>query len=138
VVTDGFTGNVALKTMEGTAKVLGELIKRALKSSVASAVGGLLARRALGEMKRKVDWREIGGAPLVGVEGVGFVTHGSSDALAIENAVHRVRAAADAHATEEIARAAAQAEALLAAAAQAAGNGAGDHARARTSTAPEA
>jgi phosphate acyltransferase len=113
IVTDGFTGNVALKTMEGTAKVVGELIKQALKSSPPAAVGGLLAKRALNAMKKKIDWREIGGAPLVGVDGVGFITHGRSDALAIENAVRRVRAAADAHATDEIAQAAARAEALL-------------------------
>jgi glycerol-3-phosphate acyltransferase PlsX len=100
--------------MEGTAKVVGELLKGALRSSPIALLGGLLARRALGALKRQVDWREIGGAPLLGVAGVGFITHGRSDAFAIQNAVHRVRAAADAHATEEIARAAAQAEALLA------------------------
>ncbi len=114
IVTDGFTGNVALKTMEGTAKVVGELLKHALRSTPASAIGGLLAKKALGEMKKKVDWREIGGAPLVGVAGVGFITHGRSDALAIRNAVRRVRAAADARATDEIASAAERAEALLA------------------------
>ena len=117
IVTDGFTGNVALKTMEGTARVIGELLKQTLRSSAVSALGGLLARGALDGLKRKVDWRQIGGAPLVGVDGVGFITHGSSDALAIANAVARVRAAADAHATAEIAVAAARAEALLAAAA---------------------
>ncbi|WP_371869299.1 phosphate acyltransferase PlsX [Anaeromyxobacter diazotrophicus] len=136
VVTDGFTGNVALKTMEGTAKVIGELIKGALRSTPVAMLGGLLAKRALGAMKRKVDWREIGGAPLIGVDGVGFITHGSSDALAIQNAVRRVQAAADAHATDEIARAAGQAEALLAAAAaQAAG---GTHQQGRPGAAPEA
>jgi phosphate acyltransferase len=119
IVTDGFTGNVALKTMEGTAKVVGELLKGALRSTPFAMLGGLLAKRALGAMKRKLDWREIGGAPLIGVAGVGFITHGRSDALAIQNAVRRVRAAADAHATEEIAAAAGQAEALLAAAAPA-------------------
>jgi len=117
IVTDGFTGNVALKTMEGTAKVVGEFIKRALRSNPLAMLGGLLAKRALGAMKRKIDWREIGGAPLIGVAGVGFITHGRSDALATQNAVRRVRAAADAHATDEIAAAASQAEALLAAAA---------------------
>jgi glycerol-3-phosphate acyltransferase PlsX len=114
IVTDGFTGNVALKTMEGTAKVVGDLMKRALKSSAPAALGGLLAKSALTAMKKKIDWREIGGAPLVGVAGVGFITHGRSDALAIENALRRVRAAADAHATDEIAAAAALAEPLLA------------------------
>jgi phosphate acyltransferase len=133
IVTDGFTGNVALKTMEGTAKVVGELIKGALKSSPASAVGGLLAKRALGKMKQKIDWREIGGAPLVGVAGVGFITHGSSDALAIRNAVRRVRAAADAHATDEMARAAGQAEGLLAAASHGVG-GKTRHGQAHTAT----
>jgi glycerol-3-phosphate acyltransferase PlsX len=114
IVTDGFTGNVALKTMEGTAKVIGDLLKRTLRSTLVSQLGGLLARSALTAMKRKVDWREIGGAPLVGVDGVGFITHGRSDALAIANAVARVRATADAHATSEIATAAARAESLLA------------------------
>jgi glycerol-3-phosphate acyltransferase PlsX len=116
IVTDGFTGNVALKSMEGTARVMGELLKSSLRSTLVSKLGGLLAKRSLQAMKKKVDWREIGGAPLVGVDGVGFITHGRSDALAIANAVARVRAAADAHATDEIARAAALAPALLAAA----------------------
>jgi glycerol-3-phosphate acyltransferase PlsX len=115
IVTDGFTGNVALKTMEGTAKVIGDLLKRSLRSSTASKVGALLAKSAFAAMKRKVDWREIGGAPLVGVRGVGFVTHGSSDAHAIENAVRRVESAARAHFTGEIAQAVAPAGALLAA-----------------------
>ncbi|HTP30167.1 MAG TPA: phosphate acyltransferase PlsX, partial [Anaeromyxobacteraceae bacterium] len=114
IVTDGFTGNVALKAMEGTARVVGEMMKGALKSTLFSSLGGLLARRALRKMNKRLDWREIGGAPLVGVEGVGFITHGRSDALAILNAVRRARAAADAHATEEMARAAQRAELLLA------------------------
>ncbi len=117
IVTDGFTGNIALKTMEGTAKVVGDFIKRALKSTPLAMMGGLLAKGALGEMKKKIDWREIGGAPLVGVDGVGFITHGRSDALAMANAVRRVRAASDAHATEEIGVAAGRGEGLLAAAA---------------------
>ncbi len=113
IVTDGFTGNVALKTMEGTAKVIGDLLRRTLRSTPAAAMGGLLARRALRRMKRSIDWREIGGAPLVGVAGVAFVTHGRSDALAIRNAVTRARAAADADAMDEMTRAAGRAEALL-------------------------
>ena len=137
ITTDGFTGNVALKTMEGTAKVVGELLKQALKSTPASAIGGLLAKSALGAMKKKIDWREIGGAPLVGVSGVGFITHGRSDALAIRNAVRRVRSAADAHATDEIGRAAEQGDALLAAVASEAETLNVEHERARTAP-PEA
>jgi glycerol-3-phosphate acyltransferase PlsX len=114
IVTDGFTGNGALKTMEGTAKVIGDLLKKSLRSSTASKLGALLAKGALGAMKRKVDWREIGGAPLVGVRGVGFITHGSSDAHAIDNTVRRVESAARAHFTDEIAQAVAPAGALLA------------------------
>jgi glycerol-3-phosphate acyltransferase PlsX len=75
-------------------------------------------------MKKRLDWREIGGAPLVGVNGVGFIGHGSSDALAIENAVRRAREAARSHFTDEIAQAVAGSAALLAAAElDAAGNG---------------
>jgi glycerol-3-phosphate acyltransferase PlsX len=116
IVTDGFTGNVALKAMEGTAKVVGEYLKRAFYSSLRAKIGGLLARSALEGMKRRMDWREVGGAPLVGVNGVGYISHGSSDALAIENSIRRAGDAARSHFTEEIAQAVAPAEALLAAA----------------------
>jgi glycerol-3-phosphate acyltransferase PlsX len=114
IVTDGFTGNVALKTMEGTAKVIGEHLKRAIRSSLVSSVGGLLAKKALDAMKKRMDWREVGGAPLLGVNGVGFICHGRSDALAIENAVRRAREAARTHYVDEIAAAVAPAAALLA------------------------
>jgi glycerol-3-phosphate acyltransferase PlsX len=67
-------------------------------------------------MKKRMDWREVGGAPLVGVNGVGFITHGSSDALAIENSIRKAGEAARSHFTDEIARAVAPAESLLAAA----------------------
>jgi glycerol-3-phosphate acyltransferase PlsX len=113
MVTDGFTGNVALKAMEGTAKVVGDLLKQSILSSPIAKIGGLLAKGALGAMKKRMDWREIGGAPLVGVQGVGFITHGRSDALAIENAVRRAEECARSHFTDEIAQAAATATALL-------------------------
>jgi glycerol-3-phosphate acyltransferase PlsX len=114
IVTDGFTGNVALKTMEGTARVVGEYLKRALRSTTVSKIGGLLSRTALEGMKKRVDWREVGGAPLVGVNGVGFISHGRSDALAIENAIRRAREAARAHFIDEIAKAVAPSAALVA------------------------
>ena len=123
IVTDGFTGNVALKTMEGTAKVVGEYLKRAFRSTPLAAAGGLLAKRALDGMKRRLDWREVGGAPLVGVNGVGFIGHGRSDALAVENAIRRAAEAARTHFTDEIARAVSGSEALLAAAEAADGEG---------------
>ncbi len=113
VVTDGFTGNVALKTMEGTARAVGELMAQALRGNLPSQIGALLAKRALGEVRRRTDWREVGGAPLVGVAGVCVIAHGRSDALAVENAVLRARDAAQAGCTDEMAEAAAQAEELL-------------------------
>ena len=116
IVTDGFTGNVALKTMEGTARVVGEYLKRALRSSTRAKIGGLLSKVALEGMKKRIDWREVGGAPLVGVNGVGFISHGRADALAIEIAVRRAGDAARTHFTDEIAQAVAPSEALLAAA----------------------
>ncbi len=114
IVTDGFTGNVALKTMEGAAKVIGEHLKRAIRSTLVSTVGGLLAKTALESMKKKMDWREVGGAPLLGVNGVGFISHGRSDALAIENAIRRAQSAARTHFVDDLASAVAPAEALLA------------------------
>ncbi|HEU4383222.1 MAG TPA: phosphate acyltransferase PlsX [Anaeromyxobacteraceae bacterium] len=114
VVTDGFTGNVALKTMEGTARAVRQLVRQSLRS-VRSRLGALLAQTALREVKRRLDWREVGGAPLLGVAGVGVVSHGASDALAIENAVTRARDAARAACTREMAEAAALAAGLLAA-----------------------
>ncbi len=131
IVTDGFTGNVALKTMEGTAKALGVMIRQALRSGLRSQIGGLLAKQALAEMKRRVDWREIGGAPLLGVNGVAVISHGASDALAIENAIRRAGSAARASCTAEMAKAAADAEELLAGAEPAAASGALDETLAR-------
>jgi phosphate acyltransferase len=120
IATDGFTGNVALKTIEGTARVVGEYLKQALFSSTRAKLGGLLAKPALEKMKERVDWRTVGGAPLVGVNGVGVISHGRSDALAIENAIRRAADAARTHFTDEIARAVAPSESLLAGAAAAA------------------
>ncbi len=114
IATDGFTGNVALKTMEGTARVVGDFLRHAFKSSLLAKLGGALAWPALQAMRRRIDWRTVGGAPLVGVSGLGFVSHGRSDAVAIENAVHRALAAAGTHFTDEIAAAVAPAAALLA------------------------
>ena len=81
-----------------------------------SKIGGLLSKAALDGMKKRLDWREVGGAPLVGVNGVGFIGHGRSDALAVENAIRRAREAARTHFTDEIAQAVAPTAALLAAA----------------------
>ncbi len=87
VVTDGFTGNVMIKLSEGVAKFLLDVLKEEITSRSVSKVGGLLARPAFDEVKRRLDYREYGGAPLLGVDGVVIVGHGRSDALAIRNAI---------------------------------------------------
>ncbi|MBQ9953994.1 MAG: phosphate acyltransferase PlsX [Eggerthellaceae bacterium] len=87
VVTDGFTGNVTLKTLEGTAKVLFKYLKDALYSSTKTKVGALLVKPELGELKKKVSPETYGGTPLLGVKGACVVGHGSSNATAIKNGI---------------------------------------------------
>jgi glycerol-3-phosphate acyltransferase PlsX len=83
IVCDGFTGNVVLKTGEG----LVEMIESELSSTFTLRVGSLLSRRALRDFRRRVDYSEYGGAPLVGVAGITIVGHGRSSAKAVRNAV---------------------------------------------------
>jgi len=87
VVTDGFTGNVALKLMEGTAKVVAGAVGDAARSNPASLVGGLLMRPALGGLKRELHPDTTGGAILLGLRGIAVVGHGSSGAEGIANAI---------------------------------------------------
>lgn len=87
VVTDGFTGNVCLKTLEGTAKVLFKYLKDALNSSTKAKMGALLIKPELSDLKKKVSPDTYGGAPLLGVKGACVVGHGSSNALAIKNGI---------------------------------------------------
>jgi phosphate acyltransferase len=86
-VCDGFVGNVALKTCEGTAKLVTVSLRESLKSTVTSQVGALLSRKAFGDFKRRLDYSEYGGAPLLGVRGVCIVGHGSSNEKAIMNGI---------------------------------------------------
>ena len=87
VVTDGFTGNIVLKTMEGVADFLFTTIKDEVKKSPISIAGGLLLKPSLGNIRAKADWRKVGGALLLGVNGVVIIAHGRSDAEATKNAV---------------------------------------------------
>ncbi|WP_243094412.1 phosphate acyltransferase PlsX [Thermus thalpophilus] len=96
VVTDGFTGNVALKLAEGEAKALFTWIKEAFASSPWARLGALLARGALRRVKARVDPSQYGAMPLLGVEGAVFVGHGSADALAVKNALLRAKALVEA------------------------------------------
>jgi glycerol-3-phosphate acyltransferase PlsX len=87
VVTDGFTGNVIIKLAEGLSKFLLDMLKEEITSRSVSKVGALLAKPAFDKVKSRLDYREYGGAPLLGIEGVVIVGHGRSDALAIRNAI---------------------------------------------------
>ena len=87
IATDGFTGNVALKTLEGTAKTVGSAVSAAARSNPVSAVGGLLLRPALGGLRRQMDPDTTGGAILLGVRGVAVVAHGSSGPDGVANAI---------------------------------------------------
>jgi len=87
IVCDGFTGNVALKISEGLVEVIETLLQEELSSTITMRVGSLLTRRALRHFRRRVDYSEYGGAPLLGVAGVAVVGHGRSSAKAVRNAV---------------------------------------------------
>jgi glycerol-3-phosphate acyltransferase PlsX len=87
IVADGFVGNVALKISEGVAHLVQNTLKETLRATITRQVGYLLSRSAFADFKKRLDHTEYGGAPLLGVKGVCFITHGSSNANAIKNAI---------------------------------------------------
>jgi phosphate acyltransferase len=103
IVTDGFTGNVALKTLEGTAKAVGAAVGDAARSNPVAALGGLLLRPALGGLRRELDPDTTGGAILLGLRGVAVVAHGSSGPEGIANAIRLAARSVDEQAIERTA-----------------------------------
>jgi glycerol-3-phosphate acyltransferase PlsX len=87
IVCDGFVGNVALKLSEGMAKTVTRLLKTELKDTLSGRAAFLFGHRAFENFRRKLDYEEYGGAPLLGINGVGIVCHGGSSARAIKNAI---------------------------------------------------
>jgi len=87
IVCDGFVGNVVLKLTEGTVETMGIVIKRELMSSFLGRAALLLGRRSIYKFVRNLDYEEYGGAPLLGINGVGMICHGGSSAKAIKNAI---------------------------------------------------
>ncbi len=87
VVCDGFVGNVVLKLSEGLCEVVGKMLKEEISRSFITKLGYLFARPAFENFKKKVDYTEYGGAPLLGIDGVGMICHGGSNAKAIKNAI---------------------------------------------------
>ena len=95
VVADGFVGNVAIKMAEATADFLFRNLRDEIPKTLPGKVGGLLIRGQVRKMRDRIDWREFGGAPLLGIDGVAVVAHGRSDARAIKNAIRVTREAVE-------------------------------------------
>jgi glycerol-3-phosphate acyltransferase PlsX len=87
VVCDGFVGNVCLKLSEGLAEAIARMLRTEFEGSMSSMLGYFLARGAFGRFKKTIDYSEYGGAPLLGINGIGIVCHGKSTPKAIKNAV---------------------------------------------------
>jgi phosphate acyltransferase len=87
VVTDGFTGNVAVKTAEGTAKLFGEFLEAAFRHSLMARIGYIFARRALRKVRLRCDPRRYNGAMFLGLNGIAVKSHGSADAFGFANAI---------------------------------------------------
>ena len=118
IVADGFVGNVALKISEGVANLVRTALKESLKATITRQVGALLSRSAFTDFKKRLDHTEYGGAPLLGVKGVCIITHGSSNANAIKNAVRVAAEFAQSSINESIERGLAALHPLAAQAAQ--------------------
>ena len=103
-VCDGFVGNVAVKTMEGMAQAFGPFLKTEIDKSLLAKAGVLLAMGAIRNLRKRLDYAEYGGAPLLGVRGGVMICHGSSDQRAIKNAIRAAGTMARFGLDEEIAR----------------------------------
>ena len=114
IVTDGFTGNVMLKLSEGLTDAMLSMIKRELTASAVTKAGAVLAKPAFRNIKKRLDYSEHGGAPLLGVRKIVLVAHGSSNARAIRNAIRSVKGFSENRAGERIEAGLAETSALLA------------------------
>src|SRR5438270_5384438 len=95
VVADGFVGNIAIKMAEATADFIFRTMREEIPKDARGKLGGFLITPRVRSMRGRMDWREFGGAPLVGIDGVAVVAHGRSDARALKNAVRVAREAVD-------------------------------------------
>jgi len=93
VVMDGFVGNIFLKTFEGSMSYMSQLIRKEINRSPLYQIGALMLRGAFKAVRRRLDTREIGGAPLLGVNGVVIIGHGGADAISVKNAINQARRA---------------------------------------------
>ena len=102
VVCDGFAGNVLLKSIEGTAMFMGSLVKKIFKKNLLTGLGYLFCKSGVNELKKMLDYREIGGTPFLGIKKPVIKAHGSSDALAFCNAVKQAMDAAASDISQEL------------------------------------
>jgi len=102
ITCDGFVGNLVLKASEGVASTISSLIKEYIRKSPISITGALLMRKVFKLLKKQIDYAEIGGAPLIGIKGCVIVSHGKSNARAIENAIYQAMSYVDTGVNEHI------------------------------------
>jgi phosphate acyltransferase len=102
IVCDGFIGNVALKVSEGLVEMVYQMLRESLEATITRKIGYVLSRTAFKEFKKRVDYSEYGGAPLLGVRGVCIITHGRSNANAIKNAIRVAAEFAEGKINEQI------------------------------------
>ena len=102
ITCDGFIGNIVLKTSEGVASTISGLIKDYIRKSPVAITGALLMRKVFRLLKKEIDYAEIGGAPLIGIEGCAIVSHGKSNSKAIENAIYQAISYVDTGVNEHI------------------------------------
>lgn len=95
VVADGFVGNVAIKMAEATAEFLFRSLREEIPRTLRGKLGGILIQDGVRRLRRSIDWREFGGAPLLGIDGVAVIAHGRSDARAIKNAIRVTKEAVE-------------------------------------------
>ena len=102
VVCDGFSGNVLLKSIEGTAMFMGSQLKKMFKKNLATKIGYLFSKSGVNDIKKLLDYREIGGTPFLGIRKAVIKAHGSSDALAFRNAIGQAMDAANSNIAQEL------------------------------------
>jgi phosphate acyltransferase len=90
-VCDGFAGNVLLKTTEGVAQAIFDILKSALMENAVTKIAALMLKKGLKTIKKKFDYKEVGGAPFMGIDGIMIKAHGSSDARAVKNAIRQAK-----------------------------------------------
>jgi phosphate acyltransferase len=101
-VCDGFAGNVLLKNTEGVAQVIFDMLKGILMQNTMSKIAALMLKKGLRAFKKKFDYKEVGGAPFMGIDGIMIKAHGSSDARAVKNAIRQAKLLYDNKCLEKI------------------------------------